>query len=97
MIYDDLSALIKGYAKLLGVAHSHVTPRSLRRGGVTCKRCQHMDVVQALGRWGHARMAKLYVDEVLVDSSIADLSAEKARKLSIVMARFPELLKKLQV
>ena len=49
MKYNDLSAALKGCAEFSGVAHPHVTPHSLRRGGATWhfKRCLNMDVAHA--------------------------------------------------
>lgn len=65
--YNDLAAATKEYDNFFVVAHPHVTPHSLRRGGATWhfKRFQNIDVVHALGRWIQARTAKLHIDEAL--------------------------------
>ena len=97
--YSELSTVIKEYASFFGVAHPHVTPHSLRRGGATWhfKRCQNIDVVQSLGRWSQARTAKLYIDEALAVSSEAELSAEGRQQLRTVVFKFPALIQRLLV
>ena len=97
--YNELSKIIKEYASFFGVSHPHVTPHSLRRGGATWhfKRCQNVDVVQALGRWSQARTAKLYIDEALADTSEAELSVEGRQQLRTVLAKFPVLIQRLLV
>ena len=60
-------------------------------------RCQHIDVIQSLGRWSQACTVKLYIDEALADSSASELSAEGRQQLRTVLVKFPVLIQRLLV
>ena len=95
--FRDLAGAIRRYAGDFGIYDSSLMPYCLRRGGATWHFAKYasLDATQSLGRWEHAKTAKIYINQAMSDSIAAGLSnvalqrVQRCKRLLAVLAADP--------
>ena len=92
--WKQLQDSILRYAGLFGYTAAGLTPYCLRRGGATWHFTKYhsLDATQALGRWEHAKTAKIYITQALADTTALSLNSKQERWVVLgrqILQRFP--------
>ena len=73
-----------------------ITPASFRAGGATwlISQCESSEVVRRRGRWCSLRTMEIYIQEVMAETYLNDISEEARSKVLCAASVFLELLRK---